>query len=354
MMPHFSVQRFFKAAVCAVIVPMPLAAERFEIRDIEGFERPMVAHVATVPDGWNTTGRIAWNKPCSSNDLYETLFSTRSPDGSSGARIMPGFQFMIDRAQLAPGYPPDPMLNMMLAQSEAMNQNMATQFRGSNCGVGQLNGTEDVLNRLILPNRPQDVRILGAQANRAEIDMMRQTFGPSLPGVSVSFDSQIIDLGYTLNSRPTTERLYLSWYTFSQEPFDMGGIIVSNSHTIVEPLRFVWTQSTNANTAIPQLEGILSSIRTNPDWQRRVAKVREDINKRNQSDRTQREAESDRRHKEFIDMITGTPGSSAVSGGIAPVPDSSSAEADTSGIPSNDDKNFWGEEKTEEEKKWDF
>lgn len=347
MMPQFSVQKFFAAAVCAVFAPMALSAERFEIRDNEGFERPMVAHVATVPDGWSTTGRIAWNKPCSSNDLYETLFATRSPDGANGARIMPGFQFFVDHAQLAPGYPPDPMLNMMLAQSEAMNQNMATQFRGSNCGVGQMNGTDDILNRLILPNRPAGARVLNAQANQAEIDMMRQTFGPGMSGVSISFDSQIIDIGYALNSRPTTERLFLSWYTFTQQPLDMGGIIVSNSHTVVEPLRFVWTSSANASTAIPQLERILSSIQTNPDWHRRVARVREDINKRNQSDRIQRDTENDRRHKEFIDMIVGTPSSSSVSGGIASGSDGGSTTTETSDTPKDDETDFWGEKKTD-------
>lgn len=305
-MQFFPILRLFLLLSITLCAPFALTAEQFEIKDSEGFERPMVAHVVIVPSGWQSSGRIAWDKPCSGNDLYETLFVTRSPDGQSGARIMPGFQFFMDSARPAPGYPPDPMINMMVAQSEASLQNMASQFRGSNCAVGELRGTQDIVNRLILPNRPAGTRILQSKANQSEINMMRQTFGGGLDGVTISFDSQIIDLGYTLNNTPTTERLYLSWFNFTQAPFDMGGVIVSNSHTVVDPLRFVWSPTSNANQAIAQLENILGGIQTDQAWLKRVNEVREAIKKQNDSARAQRDAESDKRHKDFIQSIQGT------------------------------------------------
>ena len=296
-------KRTFQALAFALCLPVAVGAEPFEIKDSEGFERVMVAHVVNVPTGWNSSGRIAWNKPCSGNDLYETLFVTRSPDGQNGARIMPGYQFFMDTARIAPGYPPDPSLNMIVAQSEASLQNMASQFRGSNCAVGVMNGTQDIIDRLVLPNRPSDARILASNANQSELNLMKQTFGTALQGVRVSYDSQIIDLGYVLNAVPTTERLYVSWYTFTQEPFDMGGVVVSNSHTVVDPLRFVWSPSVNANQAIPQLEQMMGSIQTDRAWQQRVNEVRQAIQKQNEADRKRREAERDRRHNEFIQGI---------------------------------------------------
>lgn len=347
MMPHFPVQSFLLSVLIGVLSTAQTAAGQFEIRDREGFEREMIAHVVTVPDGWQSKGRIAWSKPCSSSDLYETLFLTQSSSGAHGARIMPGYQFFQDTAQLAPGYPPDPMLNMMLAQSEAMNQSMATEFRGSNCGVGQLRGTRDILNRLVLPNRPNGASVKNAQANQAELQMMKQTFGAATYGVSVSFDSQIIDLTYQLNSVPMTERLYLSWYNFSQQPMDIGGVIVSNSHTIVEPLRFVWAPSANAAAEIPKLEAILSSIRTNPDWQRRVNKVREEIKRQGNKDRIRRDAENDRRHTEFIETITGTPSSSTSTGGIVSGSNSDATQTE-------EETDFWGNITKDEDKKSDF
>jgi len=305
-MQFFPKLRKFLLLTIVLCTPLALSAEQFEIKDSEGFEQPMVAHVVNVPSGWQSSGRIAWDKPCSGNDLYETLFVTRSPDGQSGARIMPGYQFFMDSAQPAPGAPPDPMINMMVAQSEASLQSMASQFRGSNCAVGELRGTQNIVNRLILPNRPAGTRILQSKVNQSEVNLMRQTFGGSLDGVNISFDSQIIDLGYTLNNTPTMERLYLSWFNFTQAPFDMGGVIVSNSHTVIDPLRFVWSPSANASQALRQLENVLGGIQTDQAWLKRVNEVREVIKKKNDSVRAQRDAESDKRHKDFIQSVQGS------------------------------------------------
>ncbi|MEP6065515.1 MAG: hypothetical protein ABJ246_06750 [Paracoccaceae bacterium] len=296
-------KKTFQMLACVLCLPIAAGAEPFEIKDAEGFDREMVAHVVNVPSGWTSTGRIAWNKPCSGNDLYETLFVTRSPDGQSGARIMPGYQFFMDTAQISLGYPPDPSLNMIVAQSEASLQNMATQFRGSNCAIGVLKGTQDIIDRLILPNRPSGARVLKSQANQSELTFMKQTFGGASQGVRVSFDSQIVDLGYVHNSVQTTERLYLSWYSFMQDPFDMGGVIVSNSHTVIDSLRLVWSPSASAGQTIPQLEQMLGSIQTDPTWQRRINEVRQAIQKQNDDARKKREAERDKRHNDFIQGI---------------------------------------------------
>ena len=296
-------KRTFQALAFTIWLPVAAGAEPFEIKDAEGFEREMVAHVVNVPSGWISTGRIAWNKPCSGNDLYETLFVTRSPDGQNGARIMPGYQFFMDTAEMAPGYPPDPSLDLIVAQSEASLQNMASQFRGSNCAVAVLNGTQDIIDRLILPNRPSGARVLKSQANQSELDFMKQTFGAASQGVRLAYDSQIIDLGYTLNSVETTERLYLSWYTFLQEPIDLGGVIVSNRHSVIDPLRLVWSPSTSAAQTIPQLEQMLGSIQTDPAWQQRVNEVRRAIQKQNDDARKRRDAEREKRHNDFIQGI---------------------------------------------------
>lgn len=357
------VQWGLASALAAALLPLPLWAGVYEIKDREGFDRPLTAHATIVPDGWVTEGRIAWIKPCSSNDLFETLFTTRSPDGRSGARIMPGYQFFDERAYPTPGYPRDPMIDMMLAQSAASVRNMATQFRGSNCAVGAIGDTQDILDRLILPNRPQGASVRRIQPNESELTAMRQALAGGLPGVEIRFDAQIVDLSYSVGGIPTAERLYLSWYSFAQMPMDMAGVTVGSTHVVIEPLRFVWTPLDEAAQRMPRLTGILTGMRTNPEWQRRIDKVYADLRKQNDADRARREAASDKRHKEFIEMIAGTrveggagtgaSGATPTPGGTAPDPVTADEDTDFWGEPKKE-KNFWGEEKTDEEKKWDF
>ncbi|MEM7074643.1 MAG: hypothetical protein AAGA28_04730 [Pseudomonadota bacterium] len=299
----------------AVFFGSGVAADEFEIVDREGFSRALVAKTAKVPKGWNSSGRIAWNKPCSGNDLYETLFLTQAPDGSAGARIMPGYQFLLDRAALTPGYAPDPMLNLMLAHSEGVNQEMATLFRGSNCAVADFDGSDRILQALIVPQRPGDVRVIEAHIDQPTRDEIGAVFGQGIPGIEISYDARIVEMQYTRNGVPTTEWLFLSWYKFDHLPIDMGGVTVSNSHTVVEPLRIVWAPTRKAADLLPRIASIFGAIRTEPEWRRRVderiAKIKSDSDK----ERARREAERDRKHREFLEYITGESAGGGGSGG---------------------------------------
>ena len=328
------------------IMATQAAAERFDIVDAEGFERRMVAKTVDVPNGWKTSGRIAWNKPCSSNDLFETIFLTYSPDGRIGARIMPGYQFFQDTSRLAQGYPHDPFIAMMMAQSESSNREMASQFRGSNCAVADIVDNQTIVNTVILNNRPSDARIVALHQDEAGLNNLKNVFGAGMPGVLVRYDARVVEMQYNRGGVPTTEWLFLSWYNFTQEPFDIDGILTSSSHTVVEPLRLAWAPSEQALSVLPQVLKIFGSMRSAPDWQRRI----DDIYRKNAEDRRkaqkEREAANDRNVRDFIDNVIWEgqrPGGS--SGGSTELPSTgsdTSEETDVFGnpIPKTD---IWGE-----------
>lgn len=346
------VYRFLVAAFC-VLGSSGSLADTFEIIDSEGFDREMVAKTARVPNGWRTSGRIAWNKPCSSNDLFETIFMTQSPDGRAGARIMPGYQFMEDRTALMPGVPADQITHLMLAQSEAFNREMASRFRGSNCAVGTIADTKTILDTVVLKNRPPDVRLVAVHRDEAGMTALAESFGPGIPGVQMSYDARIVEMQYARGGVPTTEWLFLSWYNFTQAPMDMGGVMASTSHTVVEPFRLVWAPTDQAQDFLPRITQIFSAIRSTPEWQRRIDDIYRKDGEARRKARAERDAESERRTRDFIDQIIwegkGAGGGSAgsVAGGSSGGdPDPVAASGDP--LPKEDpgekkeETDFWG------------
>lgn len=340
------VYRYFCILV-SLCVPIELCADTFEIKDAEGFGREIVAKTVQVPKGWQTRGRIAWNKPCSGNDLFETIFLTQSPDGRAGARIMPGYQFLEDKAALAPGAIPDQMTHLILSQSEGFNREMATRFRGSNCAVGTVTDTETILKAVVLRNRPPGTRVTSVQRDKGGFEALNASFGVGMPGVRIAYDALIVEMEYARGGEPTTEWLFLSWYNFTQEPMDMGGVVASSSHTIVEPLRLAWAPTNQARDLLPKITQIFATMRNTPDWQRRIDEIyRKDAEARRKA-QVERDAESDRRHREFIDQIIlegqgSGGGTGAVAGGSAATPSVGVSEPETGADEKKEKTDFLG------------
>ncbi len=340
----------FLCILVAALFPIALRADMFEIMDAEGFDRKMVAKTVQVPKGWQTSGRIAWNKPCSSNDLFETIFLTQSPDGRAGARIMPGYQFLEDKAAVAPGAIPDQMTYLILSQSEGFNREMASNFRGSNCAVGAVADTETILKAVVLRNRPSETRLVSVQRDREGFQALSASFGGGLPGVQLTYDALIVEMEYARGGVPTTEWLFLSWYNLTQEPMDMGGVISSSSHTIVEPLRLVWAPTNQARALLPKITRIFSSMRSAPDWQRRIDDIYRENAKVRRKAQAERDAESERRTREFIDQnILEGPGGGSI-GPVAGVsiigsdtaPATVVSEPETATGEKKEETDFWG------------
>ena len=216
---------------------------------------------------------------------------------------MPGYQFLEDKAALAPGAVPDQMTYLVLSQSEGFNREMASRFRGSNCAVGTVTDTDTILKAVVLRNRPSGTRITSIQRDKDGFEALNASFGGGLSGIRLAYDALIVEMEYSRGGVSTTEWLFLSWYNLTQEPMDMGGVMSSSSHTIVEPLRLAWAPTNQARDLLPKIMQIFASIRNTPDWQRRIDEVyRKDAEARRKA-QIERDAESERRTREFIDQI---------------------------------------------------
>jgi hypothetical protein len=301
-------------ALCLTHLPgWAAGTEPFKILDSEGFERPMTAYTVDVPQGWPTTGRVAWRKPCSGNDLYETMFTTRSPDGRAGMRLMPGHAVVWNEFRISPQYPAD-LAAMVRAESEAQRNRERTKFRNSNCHVGRASGTDQILRAVVLKNRPAGVRVVKVQPNEVLRKAIRDTLSAPQPDMRVEFDAVIVDLAWTGDTGPVAERVWLTWYKFVIEPQGVQGLSLVHEFTFVEPLRLIWAPASEAAARFPQLEAIGGSFRIDPVWYRKIAEVRIKINNetikvRNhmweiQQKIVQSAWDADaKQHAKFIDMI---------------------------------------------------
>lgn len=288
--------RYVAIALCWIHLLTGMAhsqqTKSFDILDSQGFNAPIVAYSLQVPQDWQVSGEVLWAKPCSGNDLYEVVFTGRSPDGLTGMRILPGHQVIWLGAMTA-GLD-HALAQMMVAQTEAQLNKLRTQFRNTNCHVGHDTGTEQLFQTLVKPARPADMRVIATMPNDIGRKQFAQVFDVAAPGMQSSYDAVRIDIAYNLGPHPIEESLWLSWYLFQPDPSDpvMAG---TYQQTFVEPLRLTWVSPNRRAVDQAKIDALVASIKVNPDWQNRINEVqrkRTEANRRNNEENgAQREAE---------------------------------------------------------------
>jgi len=293
------------AFVGAVLLsPSAAMADPFAVKDTEGFGIEMTALTMELPPGWNGQGRIAWTKPCSANELYETILTATSPDGQSGLRIMPGHQ--VNWSDTTVDRTVDPAIaQMVVAQAEAARNQMRTAFQNSNCHVGQVAGTEQILQTLILSKRPADVRVVSMKPNEPVIALYKSGFGAAQTGMIVRYESQIIEMAYTGPAGPMVERLWLTWYQFSDDPqFNyMAGVpTLRYQNTTIASITFAYAPAGRA-ADLDTAAAALATVKADTGWTAKVREVQERINEERRRAQKERSDAADQRHKDFIDMI---------------------------------------------------
>ncbi len=77
------------------------------IMDPSGFERPMVAVVALIPQQWRTRGGVVWGRQGTCGTGYQFEWTAASPDGAMAASLFPGLQWGFSNfaAMAMPGCP---------------------------------------------------------------------------------------------------------------------------------------------------------------------------------------------------------------------------------------------------------
>ena len=282
------------------------ATKTFKLMDNQGFGEPMVAMTISVPESWIVSGQVLWLKPCSSRDSYEIVFSARSPDGRTGFRLKPGHQILWLETGSS-GFL-DPFTQQLLAaQTEAQLNEMRTKFANSNCHVGRVSGTEQLLEMLVLRDRPADTKITSQVPDTKLAEGYKQLFGASnIPGMNIVYDARFIEMSYTLNGQPVEESMSFSWYMFELLPDPtLGGTY--SQHTVVEPFQIAWFAPERKQQDQAQLAALIQSIRIDPAWQEKVNEFHRKLSKQSADDaeRRRREAEKrrDKQHEQFLEII---------------------------------------------------
>lgn len=306
---------FVRIAIVALsaVLALPLRAEPFAIMDREGFSEPMTAITIDLPPGWTATGRIAWLKPCSGNELYEVILNARSADGQAGLRLMPGHS--VQWLDVSADHTVDPMIaQMAVAQAESSRNQMRTAFRDSNCHVGKVADTRSILDALVLPKRPQGVRITGIAPDEGKLATYRASIGQPVHGMVTSFDAAVVDLAWAGPSGEMVERVWLAWYQFADDPRAnyMAGIPGNHfQNTTIEGITLAWAPAARA-AEIEAAEAALKAARVDPAWQARVqeaqrklAEERARAREQAQRDRETEEMRRDREHQRFLETIRG-------------------------------------------------
>lgn len=237
----------------------------FQIMDNQGYERPMVAYTIDVPTDWSVRGEILWIKPCSSSDVFELVLDIQSPDGLSGFRIQPGHKLFWNDVVVS-GFDPQ-SAQIMVAQTVAERNRMATQFRGSNCHVQLVQSADQLFKGAV--RRPADMRILARSPIEAVRQQYQKTFSAAAQGMKVFFDGEQIDMSYTIGGQEVLESLFFSWYMIQIEPLDPSFGTFSQVTTI-EPLRSGRVAASRKQQDDAILGRILGSLKADPDWQQRM------------------------------------------------------------------------------------
>ena len=298
--------------VFAVVIAAPLWGQTrtFEVVDRQGFDEQIVAMTMEIPETWKATREVLWSKLCSGNPLYEITLTISSPDGLTGARMLPGHQIIWSHHEMAgdPG-----MAQLWQSQQEAERNRLRTEFQGSNCYLAPLRDAQVLFRNLVLAKRPADTQVTSTKPIQPVLDSYKQIFAQPAPGSQVFFDANTHEMNYKMGNTPITERVNFSWYMFQTETRDPGYYMLTQ-RTIVDPIQIDWFPVARAQTAIATLDQIGKSIRYKEDWQKKVTEVREKRAKKTKEENEKiarerkrelkdRERRSDKRHRDFLRQI---------------------------------------------------
>ncbi len=290
-------------------------SKRYEIYDNEGFKAPQIAFTVEVPQSWSVSGKISWLKPCSGNDHYELIFTARSPDGRSGFRIMPGYQ-LLWMEPVVTGFEPA-LAQIFVAQLEAERNNLATQWRGSNCHVVRTTGTPQMIQALLVGKRPAGAQVIKTEPDAQKLLQYKQQFDAPQQGMQIFYDAQLVTLRYPLGGTEVEETASLSWYTFQLDPLP-GGAGTFYQQTVVEQFRLGWIAPERRTEDEAALAAIAASFKVDPNWQSEITRFHSEVaeaNRKAQAENARISSENwkaaqerrERQHQEFMTGVLGLP-----------------------------------------------
>lgn len=256
-----------------------LRVREVEIIDQNGFERPIPAARMLVPHDWQAQGGVMWNptSPCGQSGIFE--WAAWSPDGLYGVELMPNTTWQMNN--LPPQFQTQDPCPKRNATSARQYLEQLVQERRPGARV------------LDYRDRPDLVQASGVTERRTPMAMgeLRQWA-----------ESGEVLLGYTYNGTPRREVIQATViFTHSiMQNVALGGT-TENLAVIAMPA-FAF-RAPDGRLDFTMAESLRSSIRSDPEYDRRMAAHYQTINRIQAKGTADRAAATQRHGDEMLDII---------------------------------------------------
>ncbi|MEZ5863081.1 MAG: hypothetical protein R3D25_03035 [Geminicoccaceae bacterium] len=256
-----------------------LRVHEVEIIDRNGFERPVPAARMLVPYDWQAQGGVMWNPTgqCSRSGIFE--WAAWSPDGLYGVELMPNTSWQMN--------------------------NLPAQFQGMDpCPKRNATSARQYLEQLAQERRPGarvlDYRDRPDLAQAAGVPEQRT---PMAVGELRQWaEAGEVLLGYTYNGTPRREVIQATVvFTHSIMPDAMTGGTMETLAAFATPA-FAF-RAPDGRLDFTMVESLRSSIRSDPEYDRRMAAHYQAMGRIQAKGAADRAAVTSRHGEEMLDII---------------------------------------------------
>ena len=244
-----------------------------EVVDQHGFERPMRALSLLVPVDWKLVGGVEYTRKLNClGELVRTTFRAESADGRTAVELLPGSTW---------NWSDDPGIRQA---AEANNRQMA-QFGSAGCDLRPPLSAREFLTRVVIPRARKGAEVVAVEpVPRVDEPLRQQARAAQAQAaqaglqVRITADHARARIRYLAGGNPVEE--WLTAVTFvraSHMPaFDArtGGMRQASWYDCSGQLVFGLRAPAGALEANEKLfDLVLSTLRIDPEWQRRVAQA---------------------------------------------------------------------------------
>ena len=247
------------------------------IVDERGFERPMTALTALIPEDWQFQGSAQYGQAlgCHAN-LVKLVFRAVSPDGKFGIELLPGNTWQwSDDANAR---------NLM-----QMNNQQMAQFGARGCDILAPLSADAFVRQFVLPTYRTGARIANSEpmddatrALEAEAKVIEQVTARQGIQAAIRTDASRVRINYSAAGAPVEE-----WVMAMTSSLAMLGPTINPFTGAMGQTRY-YTNTADHVLAMRAPQGgldsqaklfdfIRGSIRTDPQWEGRVRQVMENM-----------------------------------------------------------------------------
>jgi len=252
--------------------------KKVAIVDERGFERPMQAMSLLIPADWQFQGSVQYNTNTACHaDMVQLAFRATSPDGRFALEMFPDHHWQ---------WSGDPQMVRML---QASSQQMAQYGRKSCDLMAPMDATE-YLKRFVVPGVRRSARVVGVEPMTEMAQQLRQQARQdentaALQGIraQIRADAARVRLAYSTGGHEVEEWLTAETVVAGMAGpsfdirtgrmgqamyYDCGGYLVTGMRAPqgqLQPMEKFFLM-------------LLSTIRLDPDWERRVSSVMQQMN----------------------------------------------------------------------------